>query len=203
MVLNRSPLYSVEEYLARERESSSRHEYFLGQIYDMAGESLAHSQICINLAREVSLQLKGRECQALSPNMKVRTSDSRQFSYPDLAVVCGEPKFHDRQKDVLLNPAAIFEVLSPGTEAFDRGEKFLRYQNHLDSLVDYILVSQHRPLVDHFVRRPDGQWLYSAVEGMSAIVVIASIGCRLELSEIYDRVVFPDIPEPVSEERAI
>jgi Uma2 family endonuclease len=94
MALPRSPHYSVEEYLSRERESLTRHEYLLGQIYDMAGESLAHSRICVNLASELRNQLKGHDCGALSPNMKVRTSDSGLFSYPDLTVVCGEPVFH-------------------------------------------------------------------------------------------------------------
>jgi Uma2 family endonuclease len=201
MALPRSPHYSVEEYLSRERESLTRHEYLLGQIYDMAGESLAHSRICVNLASELRNQLKGHDCGALSPNMKVRTSDSGLFSYPDLTVVCGEPVFHDRHKDVLLNPKAIFEVLSPSTEAYDRGEKFFRYRNYLDPLADYILVSQHRPLIDHFVRQADGQWLYSAVVGMEASLHISSIDCRLHLSEIYDRVAFPEILEPVPEER--
>src|SRR5260370_22680754 len=137
-----------------ERESATRHEFLDGCIYDMAGESLQHSRICINLAREVSNQLKGRECEALSPNMKVRTSNSGLFSYPDLTVVCGEPRFLDSRKDVLLNPVPIFEVLSPITEEYHRRDKFLRYRNYIETLVDYLLVSQVRPLIDHFLRRP-------------------------------------------------
>lgn len=103
---------------------------------------------------------------------------------------------------MLLNPVAIFEVLSPSTEAYDRGEKFFRYSNFIATLVDYVLVSQHRPLVGHFVRQPEGsQWLYSAVEGLSAQIDIRSIGCRLDLSEIYARVDFPEVAPPAPEER--
>jgi len=188
-----SPLshqYTVEEYLALERESAGRHEYLEGQIYDMSGESLAHSQISINLAIEVGYQLRGRDCQALSANMKVRTGDLGLFSYPDLSVVCGQPVFHDVQKDVLLNPRVIFEVLSPTTEAFDRGEKFSRYSKYIQSLTDYVLVSQRRPAIDHYIRQQEGNWLYSQVEGIPAQMVIASIGCVLQMSEIYARVAF-------------
>jgi len=199
MALPRPPHYSVDEYLARERKSVSRHEYLDGQIYDMAGEGLQHSRIYINLAGEIRSQLKGRECEALSPNMKVKTGDSGLFSYPDLTVVCGPPAFLDSHKDVLLNPVVIFEVLSPTTEAYDRGEKFFRYGNFIQSLAEYVLVSQHRPLIEHFVRQPQGgEWLYSAVEGLSGTLDVRSIECRLDFAEIYSRVDFPS----VSEERA-
>ena len=201
MALPRMPRYTVDEYLAMERESATRHDYVDGYIYDMAGESLQHSRICVNLAREVSNQLKGRECEALSPNMKVRTSNSGLFSYPDLTVVCGGPRFLDGRQDVLLNPTAIFEVLSSSTEAYDRGEKFMRYRSFIETLLDYLLVSQVRPLIDHFVRRSDGQWLYSSIAELTGSVEVASIGCRLEMAEIYARVDFPDVPPSAPDER--
>jgi len=201
MALPRSPHHSVDEYLARERESVTRHEYLDGHIYNMAGESLQHSRIRINLAVEIGSQLRGRECEALSPNMKVKAGDSGLFSYPDLTIVCGKPVFLDSHKDVLLNPVVIFEVLSPTTEAYDRGEKFFRYRNFIDTLADYLLVSQHRPLVEHFVRQPDGgQWLYVPVEGLSSNLLVRSIGCRIELSEIYARVDFSQASPPASDQ---
>jgi len=196
MALARPPYYRVDEYLAMERESVGRHEYLDGQIYEMAGESLQHSRICINLAVEVGSCLKGRRCEALSPNMKVRTGDSGQFSYPDLTIVCGEPIFLDAYNDVLLNPAVIFEVLSPSAEAYDRGEKFLRYRNYIDTLTDYVLVSQKRPLIDHFVRQADGRWLLSSFENLAARIEISAIGCRFELADIYGRVAFAEAPPP-------
>jgi Uma2 family endonuclease len=200
MALPRSN-YSVQEYLALERESTERHEYLQGQIYAMAGESLQHSRICVNLTREISAQLRGRDCEALSPNMKVSTGEGGLFSYPDLTVVCGKPVFLDSRDDVLLNPAVIIEVLSPSTEAYDRGEKFFRYQAFLGSLTEYLLVSQRLPLVEHFVRQQNGQWLCAFIGSLSSHVEIGAIGCRLDLSEVYSRVEFPDASPPVEIER--
>src|SRR5262249_61689457 len=101
MALPRSPHHSVDEYLARERESVTRHEYLDGQIYDMAGESLQHSRICINLAVEIGSQLRGREGEALSPNMKVKAGDSGLFAYSGLTVVCGKPVFFEGPRGAL------------------------------------------------------------------------------------------------------
>jgi Uma2 family endonuclease len=123
----KSVRYTPEEYLKLERQAETKHEYVDGLVYEMAGESLAHSQICINLAREISTQLRGKPCQALSPNMKVLTGEAGLFAYPDLAIVSGQPVFHDNNRDVLLNPKVIIEVLSPSTERYDRGKKFMRY----------------------------------------------------------------------------
>ena len=201
MALPHSPRYTVQEYLAMERESDERHEYLDGHIYAMAGESLQHSQICVNLIGEIRSQLKARDCQVLSPNMKVRSGNSGLFSYPDLTVVCGKPLFLDGKKDVLLNPTVIVEVLSPSTEAFDRGEKFIRYQSFLDSLMEYLLVSQHRPLIMRFARQDKGQWLSSFAEGLSSKLAIDAIDCQLDLSEIYSRVTFPEITEPDPDQR--
>jgi Uma2 family endonuclease len=193
-------LYSEEEYLALEREADERHEYSDGEIYAMAGESLAHGFITINLGREFSTKLKGRNCAAQSPNMKVRSGPDPKFarttkgffSYPDLMVFCGKPLFHDVFQDVLLNPKVIVEVLSPSTEAYDRGEKFRRYRQWIPTFTDYLLVSQTEPLVEHFRLDKSGFWVLTAtVTDLADSVKIASIGCELKMAEIYDRVEFP------------
>jgi Uma2 family endonuclease len=200
-------LCTVEEYLAKERESEERHEYLDGQIYLMAGESREHGAICTNAGGQLYAQLRGGPCQVFSKDMKVRSGpipESRYdtkglYSFPDLVVVCGEPQFLDEHRDVLVNPKVIIEVLSPSTEAFDRGEKFLRYRTHLESLTDYVVVAQNRPLVEHFARQPNGQWVIAATATeLSETVVLSSIGCTLRLSDIYDRIVFseetPELP---------
>jgi len=196
-VLPSQPRYNVEDYLALERASDDRHEFLDGQIYAMAGESVPHGDICMNLGAELRAQLRGRACRVLSKDLKVRSgpapkpSYSRRglFSYPDLVVICGEPQFQDEHRDVLLNPIVIIEVLSPSTEAFDRGEKWLRYQTWLPTLAHYVLVSQIKPEVEHYHRRPDG-WLYSLVSGLEGTLRLESIDCTLALSEICDRIVF-------------
>jgi len=187
--------YTVEEYLSFERQAEKRHEYLGGQIYAMAGESLEHSTINANLTMRLGIQLVGTPCRVLSPNMKVRTYTSGLYAYPDAAVVCGEPLFHDEHRDILINPTVIIKVLSPSTEAYDRGEKFLRYRQ-LETLADYVLVAQSQPLMEHFERQPDQRWLYSAVNDLSGSMFIASISCELRLAEVYDRIVFsvPGLP---------
>ena len=194
--------YSVGEYLALERSSEERHEFLDGDIYLMAGESPAHGSICTNINGQLYNQLRGKACQVFSKDMKVRSGPPPKssheirgsYSYPDLVVVCGELRFHDDANDVLLNPAVIIEVLSQSTEAFDRGEKWSRYQSWLPSLMHYILVAQSKPLLEQFFRQPDGNWLYSSVRGSDESLYIASIDCSLRVSDVYDRVVFPVNP---------
>ena len=165
----------------------------------MAGESLAHSDICINLAGELRAQLKGRDCRATSPNMKVRSgpyikqqrTTKGLYSYPDLAVVCGEPQFQDEHKDILLNPTVIIEVLSPSTEAFDRREKLVRYRAQLSTLRDYLLVAQDEPAIEHFHLHEAGHWQHTVIIGLDSSLYLESIDCTLNLSEVYDRVEFP------------
>ena len=197
--------HTVEEYLALERESEERHEYLDGEIYAMAGESTQHADISVNLVRDVSTQLKGTPCRVWTKDSKVlsgpaikRSRSTRGlFSYPDLVVVCGEPRFLDEHQDVLLNPTVIIEVLSPATENFDRGEKFRRFRTQIPSLTDYVLVSQELPLIEHFRRQTNDEWILSAHSEIESSLQIASINCRLHLSEVYDRVTFPEeTPEP-------
>ena len=197
-------LYTVEEYLAMERESPERHEYIDGHIYAMAGESDKHGEICVNLTGEIRANLKSSTCRLRSQNTKVQSGpqpkpgqgQSGFFSYPDVLVVCGERQFHDQHQDVLLNPTVIIEVLSKSTEVFDRGEKFIRYRTWLPSLTDYILVSQESPVIEHYRRQPNDEWLLATIIGLDAELKIASIGCALKLSEIYDGVEFkPQLDE--------
>jgi len=168
----------------------------------MAGESVSHGRISINAAASLVMQLKGKPCEALTKETKIRsgpipeTGKGRKglFSYPDILVVCGEIEHHDAYRDVILNPKVIVEVLSESTEAFDRGVKFERYQKHNPSLTDYILITQDLPQIEHFWRKSadDEEWSYRLHSGLKAKVVIASIRCTLKMSDVYDRVKFPE-----------
>jgi len=188
--------HTPEEYLAFERAAETKHEYLDGQIYAMAGGSPQHNQICFNLAGEIHPQLKGTSCIGYTSDQKIRTDPMDLFSYPDLTIVCGKPIFHDKHNDVILNPKVIIEVLSPRTEDYDRSEKLTRYQA-IKSVADYILISQTRPSVEHFVRQKGKrQWLFTIETEMTAEILIASINCKLKLADIYDRVVFPPAKPP-------
>ncbi len=182
--------YSPEEYLAFERKSETKHEYLDGQIYAMAGASPTHNQLCFNLAGEIHQAIKNSSCIGYTSDQKVRTDLQDLFSYPDLTIVCGEPSFHDQQQDVILNPTVIVEVLSPRTETYDRSTKLDRYQN-IRSLTDYILITQNRPCVEHYVRQKGKrQWLLTIETDLNAEIEIASIKCKLKLRDIYNRVQF-------------
>ncbi|MEN3330822.1 MAG: hypothetical protein V7641_187 [Blastocatellia bacterium] len=203
------PRYTVEEYLALERASEERYEFLDGQVYLMAGESPDHGTICTNISGQLYNQLKGNPCQVFSKDMKVRSGPQPKsryeikglYSYPDLVVVCGELQFHDEYRDVLLNPTVIVEVLSPSTEAFDRGEKWSPYQTWLPSLTHYVLVSQSKPQLEHYLRQPNGEWLYSSVKALEGSLHLSSMDCNLRLLEVYARIVFPvESPEPFDEE---
>ena len=185
---------TAEEYLEEERRAEYKSEYRDGVIVAMSGGSRAHSVITVNITAEVRARLKGKPCQAFSNDMKVRSGIGELYSYPDLSVVCGEPRFHDDHTDVLLNPTVIVEALSPSTEAFDRGRKFARYQR-IASLMDYVLIAQDEPRVERYARQEDGQWLLSIAVGLEAVLSLPSIDCSLPLSEIYDRVPFPAAPD--------
>jgi len=199
-------IFTVDEYLAAERDSNERHEFLDGLIYAMAGESPDHGTICSNLTAALVTQVKGSPCQVWSKDTKVRSGplpaskwkNKGLFSYPDLVAVCGKGEYLDEHRDVLLNPRVIIEVLSPATEAFDRGEKFLRYQNWLPTLTDYLLVSQSSPIVTHYIKQENGGWLLYFYEGLEQTFSIQSINCSISLADIYDRIVFPEEPdEPI------
>jgi Uma2 family endonuclease len=186
------PVFTPEQYLSLERFSEIRHEYLDGFVYAMAGESPEHSTICFNLAGSLHAQLKDTPCRGFSPNMKVRANRSGLYAYPDLMIVCGEPIFHDERRDVITNPTVIFEVLSPSTEAYDRGEKFLRYRSEIETLQDYVLVAQDHPRIEHFSRQRDGTWQSFEVNGLTAVLTLPSIDCRIALGDVYSRIAFED-----------
>ncbi|HLM58022.1 MAG TPA: Uma2 family endonuclease [Pyrinomonadaceae bacterium] len=178
-----------DEYLATQRLSEDRAEYLDGVVYPMTGATINHIRIVANLTTELVIQLRGRKGDVLPTDMKVRLADSQKFFYPDVVVVGGEPQFHDGRRDVILNPIIIVEVLSPSTEAFDRGAKFQAYQT-LESLKEYVLVEQDKPVVEQYVRRADGKWDYKAYHGLEASLTLPSIECTLNLSAVYDKVEF-------------
>jgi Uma2 family endonuclease len=178
---------SPEEYLALERQADDKSEYFNGVVYAMSGASLNHNKIVANIIAELVQQLRGRPCSALPSDIKVRMPDSRKFFYPDVSVVCGEPQFHDERTDVILNPILIIEVLSESTEAFDRGGKFQAYQR-LESLQEYILISQNKPVVEQYIRQSETVWKYTAAIGLESSLSLPSIECTLSLSAVYDKV---------------
>ncbi len=175
-----------EEYLAFERKATTKHEYLNGQIVAMSGASFAHNFITVNIATSLNVQLMEGECRVATSDMRVKVTEIDSYFYPDVVVVCGEPRAEDDTFDTLLNPTLIVEVLSPSTEGYDRGEKFEHYQQ-IVSLKDYILISQDEARVEHYYRQ-ESEWLQTEFQGLGDVLSLFSIGCELRLSDIYRRV---------------
>jgi len=119
--------------------------------------------------------------------MRVKISPTGLYTYPDITVVCSEAQFEDTQQDTLLNPTLIVEVLSESTEAYDRGGKFAHYRK-LTSLMEYVLIAQTKPHVEHYVRQPDNRWLLAEADSLHQTLHLPSIDCHLVLAEVYDKV---------------
>lgn len=184
-----------EEYITLERKAipdaeKIRSEYVNGKIIGMSGASFAHNLITSNIYIELGTRLKGSGCAVLANEMRVSSPFTSSYFYPDIVVVCDEPRFEDDAFDILLNPIILIEVLSPSTEAYDRGEKFSHYRQ-LPSLQEYILVAQDRICVEIF-RRQEDDWILTYFQDLEDHLPLISIQSELPLHEIYDRVTFPE-----------
>ena len=183
-VVNNEPI-SLEEYLEREQESEERHEFVDGWLIDMtAAASWSHSAITSNIDRELGLQLKGTDCRTASRDIIVPFPGTDRSAYPDLVVVCGGPELDPERSDRLYNPRVVFEVLSPSTMDYDRGEKFARYRR-IDTLQEYLLVAQDAPHVEHYVRQDDASWRFTETDGLDATIMLPSAEAELPLAEVY------------------
>ncbi len=180
-----------KQYVALERRSDEKHEYFAGEVFAMGGASRNHNRITVNLSSLLHRALASRPCEVFASDMRVKVLGTGLYTYPNVAVVCNRPQFEDSESDTLLNPELIIEVLSDSTEKYDRGKKFEHYRL-IESVLSYTLVSQHRPLIEHFARHDNQQWLLTVAEGLDSQIEFARIGCRLDLADIYARVEFPD-----------
>ena len=152
----------------------------------MSGASFTHNFITGDIFGELRAQLRGRRCKAATSDMRVKVSKTGSYFYPDVVVFCGVPQAEDNQSDTLLNPTVIVEVLSPSTEARDRGEKFWHYQQ-LASLQEYILVSQDEVYVEHYFREGP-HWLRTEFRELEDRMPLPSIECELSLRDIYNSV---------------
>lgn len=185
--------YTLEEYLALELASEEKYEFWNGEVFCMGGASLAHNRIARNIGTLVDTELRARGCQSFPADLRVKVPAYPPYRYPDLTALCGQPDIEQMSGlDVLINPALIIEVLSPSTEAFDRGDKFTYYKS-IASFSEYILIAQHRPHVSQFVRQENGVWTFMEFNDLTESVRCASVPCVLALSEIYRDVVFEDV----------
>lgn len=181
------PYVEPEEYLALERKATQKNEYFSGEIFIMPRVNPSHILIVTNVVAELRGQLKERARTVYSTDLRVKVSETGLYTYPDVVVVCDTPLFDDDQKDTLINPTLIVEVLSESTKDYDRGEKFEQYRT-IPSFKEYVLIAQGKHHVEHFVRQPDRRWLLSETNQLGDTIDLPTIDCRLPLTEVYDKV---------------
>jgi Uma2 family endonuclease len=182
-----SQKYSPIEYLAIERSSQQKNEYFNGEIFAMGGASERHNLIVGNVFASLHIQLRGKPCKVYSSDMRVKVSATGLYTYPDVVALCGEASFDDEQQDTLLNPTVIIKVLSKSTEGYDRGEKFAHYRK-VESIKEYVLISQDKSRVECYTRQAGNQWLMSEVTQSQEVLNLPAINCTLLVSDIYDKV---------------
>lgn len=187
MVANARKKWTVEEYLAFERTSEEKHEYYAGEIFAMSGASRNHNLIVMNTGTTLNSQLAQQPCEVYPSDMRVKVSNIK-YTYPDVSVVCGEPRFADSEFDTLLNPTIIVEVLSDSTENYDRGKKFEHYRT-LESLQEYVLISQNEIHIEHY-QRTASKWILSETKSVDDLIELPSIGGTLNLADIYRKITF-------------
>ena len=185
------PRYTLDEYFDLERTSEEKYEFFNGEVFCMSGVKRNHAQIETNSVMALGDKLAGRGCRINGSSLRVKTPSMPPYRYPDLSVVCEEPQFEEiGGLDVLTNPVLIIEVLSPSTEAYDRGDKFTYYKS-IPSFREYLLVAQHRPHITHYVKQNDGKWSYEEFNEINDSVYLETVDSTLSLGEVYRDIEFP------------
>jgi Uma2 family endonuclease len=182
------PFITPEEYLALERTADYKSEYLHGEVFAMTGASRRHSLIAANISRTLGNQLVDRPCELYVSEMRVKVSASGLYTYPDVAVVCGEPKFEDGFLDTLQNPTLLIEILSKSTERYDRIAK-TDYYRTLDSLAEHLLVAQEEFRIEQYTREAEGHWVLAETSSLEGVVDLRSIDCSLALIDVYRKVV--------------
>jgi Uma2 family endonuclease len=178
-----------QEYLAFERNSAEKHEYYKGEIFNMSGASRNHNKIDSNLRTEIGSFLKNSKCNIYGSNLRVNVKTESLYAYPDIVVVCGEEKYLDDEFDTLTNPSLIFEILSPSTADYDKGLKFELYRA-LESFKEYVLIDPAKVHITHYQKNVDGSWLMKEYKNMNDTLALGSIEMLLSLKDCYDGIDF-------------
>ncbi|KAF0241545.1 MAG: hypothetical protein FD167_3991 [bacterium] len=183
--------YTLEEYFEVVKSSEEKYEYWNGQVFLMSGGSEQHTLIADNILTSLKIQLRGRQCRAMSGDTAILVPSAPPFRYADGLVVCGQLHFENISGvAALTNPILIVEVLSPSSQNYDRGAKFTFYQS-IASFSEYLLAEQSQPRIIHYVKESDNTWTPNEIIGIESNLVLSSIDCTLALSDVYQDVIFP------------
>ena len=180
-----------EEYLAMEDAAESKHEYYQGEIFAMAGASKNHDRIGVDLGTNVNTALKSSKCEVFSNEMKIWSNAKNFFTYPDLIIVCGKAEFYQDRDDILTNPLVVFEVLSKSTQSYDRAEKFEFYRS-IPTFQEYILIDQWRVHVEQRYMETRNKWILMEYSQITDVIKLTKVDIEIPLREIYRRVEFAE-----------
>jgi len=192
-MLKRTPAthFTAEQYLALEEVSDTRHEFYDGKIYDMAGGSPDHNLLSANIIIALGNALAPTPCRVFGSDMRILVQDEGLYTYPDVSVVCGKLEFDPKSKTTITNPLLLVEVLSPSTRAYDRGAKFKFYKK-IRSLEEVVLVEAERPHVEVLRRAARGQWTIDTYDGLDAVLLLKSVHCEIPLRQVYAKATWLD-----------
>jgi Uma2 family endonuclease len=182
-------LLTPAEYLAREETAAFKSEFYRGETFAMAGATIPHNTVFGNVYLSVGTQLADKGCRAFASDQRVLVQATGLYTYPDITIVCGPPEVDPLSPETITNPVVIFEILSPSTASYDRGEKFRQYQQ-IPTLQEYVLVAQDGPWVVRLVRQ-EGNWLLTSFDGLDTEFALTTLPVRIPLAKIYHEVKFP------------
>jgi Uma2 family endonuclease len=182
-------LHSIEEYFALEESADYRSEYRDGEIVPMTGGSINHNQIVVNLIIALTLALREQDYHVYGNDLRLWIPRYRQYTYPDVLILKGEPVFESGRTDTVLNSTIIFEVLSKSTSSRERGDKFTYYRS-IPQFQEYVLIDQYQIHIEQFSKTPQGNWLFSESDAKDGVLTVVSANCQIPHSQIYERVKF-------------
>jgi Uma2 family endonuclease len=180
---------TIEEYIELDKNSEERFEYFDGEVFNMSGVHPNHALLESRLITSLNVQTAGRGCFIYPANLRVKVPSMPPYRYPDLSVLCSKPEFEEHSGLLCLtNPVVLIEVLSPSTEAFDRGEKFTHYKS-IPSFLEYLLIAQNRKHITHYVKQSERAWLQTEYSD-GEVMQIAALDCELDIDALYSGINF-------------
>jgi Uma2 family endonuclease len=196
MIMTQAPprLYSPEEYLELEARADYKNEYHDGEIVPMAGGTTNHNELALNISAALKLALRRQNCKVYIGDVRLWIPQYRQYTYPDVIVIQGQPVYDDKSKTTVTNPLLIVEVLSKSTQNYDQGDKFMYYRS-IPEMQEYILIDQKQFHVIQHVKIETGQWLLSEYKGEEAVLQLKAIDFTINLVDLYEGVDFSNTEE--------
>ncbi|MDZ8135982.1 MAG: Uma2 family endonuclease [Nostoc sp. DedQUE04] len=195
MQITKQRYYTPEEYLELEEAADYKSEYIDGQIIPMAGGTVNHNQIALNLSTELNFAFKKQNYRVFMGDIRLWILQKRTYTYPDVMILAGEPEFFNNRKDIILNPQIIVEVLSKSTKGYDREDKFQAYRT-ISTFQEYLLIDQTQIHVDQFSKTGKKQWTLREYDEEDEAIALVTVPFEISLQDLYNKVKF----EPVESE---